>query len=149
MDMEEFLQKQNLIVNGNNGSGKPQIPPQNRTDWNGASKDEIWELHKWLRSIGATPDWRWSTGLVGFGATDMNISELEKPISCSEQQRQRRIHRQYRYIAVQHFDFRRYWTIEVSCTCTIALGKMPKSFTLLVTLLQEHVLDSFLCIFVL
>lgn len=77
MDMEEFLQKQGVLVNRNNSSGKPLIPPQNRTDWNGASKDEIWELHKWLRSIGATPDWRWSTGLVGFGVADMNISELK------------------------------------------------------------------------
>lgn len=50
LSMEHFLWKQELLVNHTSGESLTQP----RTDWNGASKAEIWELHQWLRWVGRT-----------------------------------------------------------------------------------------------
>lgn len=70
ISMEDFLQKQDLLVN--HTSGQPIVPP--RTDWNGASKASIWELHQWLRWVGKTP--LWVKCIVGFAPSPRQQSRL-------------------------------------------------------------------------
>jgi hypothetical protein len=64
MSMEDILQQTDFFVDRT--TGEPLTPPQNRTDWNGVSKVDIWELHRWLRSVGSTPYWSHKKCIVDF-----------------------------------------------------------------------------------
>lgn len=90
--MEEFLQntamKGNLI---NKITGKPQFPPNNRTDWNGLALHEK-ELYEYLRSVTHVADWRPGQCLVAFPASPStgikNVQEMLSNILSERDGRQ-------------------------------------------------------------
>jgi hypothetical protein len=77
VSFEEFLNREVLTGHIVDESGKPLLPPNNRTDWNGSEREEAKELDAWTRKIGFSAPWNKDECMAAFTA-EPNDVEGEK-----------------------------------------------------------------------
>ncbi|KAL7580929.1 hypothetical protein ACA910_005747 [Epithemia clementina (nom. ined.)] len=76
--MKEFLEREGLTGHlKSKETGRVEIPPYNRTDWNG---QDVKPLKEWLRNVTLTPLWKPDRCMAGFPATadPQDAKELEQ-----------------------------------------------------------------------
>jgi hypothetical protein len=55
-------------------TGKPLFPPNNRTDWNGAEREEAKTLDAWTRTIGFSSPWTSDECMAAFTAEPNDVA---------------------------------------------------------------------------
>lgn len=77
MTMKDFLEKVALKGLLKDASGNTVFPPNNRTDWNGASSRELnTQLNPWFHSIAVMPKWNPNKCVAAFPAS-RDASDLQ------------------------------------------------------------------------
>jgi hypothetical protein len=87
ISMDEFLERAMTGIFKDSSTGASIFPPQNRTDWNGASQPELGKLKKWLRSSSKVLLWNPEDCLAAFPKSNdpADMQELEEAKKRIEQ----------------------------------------------------------------
>jgi GDP-fucose protein O-fucosyltransferase len=79
ISMTEFLEREVMAGNAiNKHTGDPTFPPNNRTNWDGASREEAKQLDQWMRNFTENPLWEVDACVLGFPAKPGPASHLLK-----------------------------------------------------------------------
>ncbi|KAI2513334.1 GDP-fucose protein O-fucosyltransferase [Fragilaria crotonensis] len=77
ISMEEFLKREVMTGHAKNkATGLVTFPPRNRTNWDGAARNEAKELDLWMRTFTDNPKWPFDTCLVGLPAKPGSTKHL-------------------------------------------------------------------------